>query len=153
MLVLTLHLGDERVALDTRRVRQVVPRVRLRPLAGAPDWLAGLFVYHGRVVPVVDLHRLLGGNECPAHLSSRIILVPRPGDPDNLLGLLAAGVAEVREIQPTDARLPALIEPEQPEPGDPVVDQGRILYLLDLDRLLPGSLRGRLALAESGASV
>jgi chemotaxis-related protein WspB len=166
MLVLTFQIGDERVALDVQQVRSVVPRVRLRPLIGAPEWLAGLFVYHGQVVPVVDLHRLLDRGDCPAHLSSRIILVPRggfqggstppgtpAGAPEHLLGLLAAQVAEVREVEPTDAGLPRLIEPEQPELGDPVVDAGRILHLLDLDRLLPGSIRGQLALAEPGASV
>jgi chemotaxis-related protein WspB len=166
MLVLTFQIGDERVALDVRQVRAVVPRIRLRPLIGAPGWLAGLFVYHGQVVPVVDLHRLLERGECSAHLSSRIILVPRggqggnsppgtlpAGERDHLLGLLAAQVAEVREVEPTEAGLPRLIEPEQPELGDPVVDSGGILHLLDLDRLLPGSVRGRLALAEPGASV
>ena len=66
-------------ALDIRRVREVVPRVRLRPVSGAPEWLAGLFVYRGQAVPVLDLHRLAGAGECPPHLSSRIILVPHGG--------------------------------------------------------------------------
>src|SRR5205085_7870290 len=78
MLVLTFQVGREALALDIRRVREVVPRVRLRPVSGAPAWLAGVFVYRGRVVPVLDLHRLAGGCECPLPLSSRTILVPHP---------------------------------------------------------------------------
>src|SRR5579883_3328716 len=98
MLALTFQIGPNRLALDVRRAREVVPRVHLEPVAGGPDWLAGLFVYRGRVVPVIDLHRLLGAGDCPPHLSSRIILVPL-GEDGALVGLLAAGVADVRPVR------------------------------------------------------
>src|SRR5262245_62513254 len=100
MLALTFMAGRDRLALDIRRVAEVVPRVRLAPLAGAPAWLAGTFVYRGGVVPVIDLHHLAGAGECPELLSSRIILVPVGG---RLLGLLAARVADLREIDPAAA--------------------------------------------------
>src|SRR5207248_4601981 len=100
MLVLTFHIGADRLALDIRQVREVVPRVKLQPVTGAPPWLAGLLVYRGQVIPVLDLHRLVGAGECPPHLSSRIILVPHrlPGGGERLLGLLAAQVADIREV-------------------------------------------------------
>ena len=85
--------------------------------------LCGLFVYRGKVVPVLDLHRLLDACECPPHLSSRIILVPlaRPGDAGEelLLGLLAAQVADIRDVQPAGptAVLPGLNAPGQPDLG------------------------------------
>src|SRR5262249_3006561 len=101
MLALTFEAGGERLALDARPVAGVVPRVPLRPGAGAPAWLAGVFVYRGWAVPVVDLHRLAGAGDCPAHLSSRIILVRRTGPAGEwLLGLLAARVDDVRTIGP-----------------------------------------------------
>jgi chemotaxis-related protein WspB len=131
MLALTFQVGADRVAVDVRRVREVVPRVRVTPASGGPGWLAGMFVYRGRVVPVVDLHRLVGTGECPQHLSSRVILVPRPDSPDDLVGLLATQVADVRD-------LPA---PHAPPPGGsllgpPVADGAGILRLLDPDHLL-----------------
>ena len=138
MLVLTFQIGDTRLALDIRRVREVVPRVELKRSPTGPAWLAGLFVYRGRAVPVIDLHQLLGGGECPPHLSSRIILVPRI-DPESgeeaLLGLLAAHVADLREVEPSHA--PSL--GGSPGLGTPLVDRDGILHLLDLDRLLPPS--------------
>src|SRR5262245_23385734 len=79
MLALIFHIGTARLALDVRRVKEVVPRVQLQVLAGSPPWLAGAFVYRGQVVPVLDLHQLVGAGDCPPHLSSRIILVPQPG--------------------------------------------------------------------------
>src|SRR4051794_17056636 len=149
MLVLTFQIGNDRLALDTRRVREVVPRVQLDRPAGSPAWLAGMFVYRGRVVPVVDLHRLLGAGECPQHLSSRIILVPlsRP-DGEILIGLLAAQVADIRDIQPAgpSAVLPGLNAPGQPDLGLTLVESGGILHLLDLDRLLPQPVQNLLQL-------
>src|SRR5688572_3678984 len=112
MLVLTFRVGREPVGLDTRRVREVIPRVRLTPLTGGPDWLAGAFVYRGRVIPVVDLHRLTGNGTCPDHLSSRIILTPIGPAGDQLLGLLAARVADLREVPDAAVALPAPVGDE-----------------------------------------
>ncbi len=145
MLALVFQVGPERVALDVRRVKEVVPRVRLQPLAGGPPWLAGTFVYRGQVVPVIDLVRLVGAGDGPLHLSSRIILVPPPGeDPGGLVGLLAAGVCDLEEIEP----------PPAPAGGfdlGPVVAQGAaVLHVLDLDRLLTAERRGLLAGACAG---
>jgi chemotaxis-related protein WspB len=95
--VLTFHVGAERCGVDVRHVAEVLPRVRLRPSAGAPPQVAGLFVHRGRPVPVIDLHRLFGAGECPPHLSSRIVLLPLDGE-GRFVGLLAARVADIVEL-------------------------------------------------------
>jgi chemotaxis-related protein WspB len=155
MLVLTFQIGNDRLALDVRRVREVVPRVHFERVAGSPEWLAGLFVYRGKVVPVLDLHRLLEAGECPPHLSSRIILVPlglcsiaprlsasgQIEEDDHLVGLLAAQVADVREVSPGAPTVPSFSAPGQPDLGLTMVDEGGILHLLDLDSLLPEALQ------------
>ncbi len=130
MLALLFQVGSDRVAVDVRRVREVVPRVRVTPASGGPAWLAGVFVYRGRVVPVVDLHELTGAGECPPHLSSRVILVPRPDAPDELVGLLATQVADIRDLPAPPARPPggALL-------GPPVADGTGVLRLFDPDEL------------------
>ncbi len=149
MLVLTFQIGDNRLALDIRRVREVVPRVELKRSPTGPAWMAGLFVYRGQAVPVVDLHQLLAGGECPEHLSSRIILVPRT-DPESgeetLLGLLAAQVADLREVE--IGKTSSL--GGRPGLGPTLVDRDGILHLLDLDRLLPGPEPGSTPLLVGG---
>ena len=145
MLALTFQIGPHRLALDARRVKEVVPRVRLRPLAGGPPWLAGAFVYRGQVIPVLDLHRLLGAGECPPHLSSRIILVPHAaGGPERLLGLLAAQVADLRQVQAVAPAADGLTEPGRADLGPVLVDGGEIIHLLEPDHLLPEAARQQL---------
>jgi chemotaxis-related protein WspB len=154
MLALTFQIGQERLALDVRRITEVVPRVRLEQPAGAAYWLAGLFVYRGQVVPVIDLHRLVGLGECPPHLRSRIILVPHSRDGEGrFIGLLAAQVADVREVEPPGPPALALTEPGQPDLGEPLVEEGRILRWLDVDRLLPEPARLQLALLPQVEAV
>jgi chemotaxis-related protein WspB len=148
MLALTFQVGSDRVAVDVRRVREVVPRVRLAPVRDAPEWVAGAFVYRGRVVPVIDLYRLAGVGECPAHLSSRIMLVPVPGaDPDAIVGLLATQVANVRELS-----VPVNPPPGPPSPslGLAVADGESVLRVLDPDRFLPFAAPPALAAVAGG---
>jgi chemotaxis-related protein WspB len=146
MLALTFQVGNDRLALDIHQVRAVVPRVHLNRVPGGPGWLAGLFVYHEQIVPVVDLHRLLGAGDCPPHLSSRIILVPWSppgGSSPRLFGLLAAQVADIREIQPGRQQqpLPSFTAPGEPDLGQPLVEDGSITHLIDLRRFLPESVQ------------
>jgi chemotaxis-related protein WspB len=152
MLTLVFHIGADRLALDVRRVKEVVPRVRLRPLACSPAWLTGVFVYRGQVVPVLDLHRLVGAGDCPAHLSSRIILVPQPGDDGRLLGLLAAQVADLQELELDSQALTRWSGPDGPDLGPVLAHREGVLRLLDLDRLLPESVRGQLLTFAGGQS-
>src|SRR5262249_49758376 len=133
MLVLTFQVGPERLALETRRIEAVVPHVPLRAVAGSPSWLAGVFVYQGRIMPVIDLHRLVGSGKCEPHLSSRIILVADPAAEDGLIGLLASQVDNLQEL--SDAAATSFTAPDCPDLG-PVLAQGKeILRLVDLSRL------------------
>jgi chemotaxis-related protein WspB len=148
MLVLTFQIGPERLALDVRQIVEVVPRVSLLRPAGGPPWLAGLFVYRGQVLPVIDLHRLTGAGDCPPLLSSRIIIVPHSWDGEQRhLGLLAANVADVNEVECPEnpLALPVLEGVEEPDLGPVAVDGAGLVRLLDLDRLLPGKAQHQLA--------
>jgi len=150
MLALIFQVGKDKVAVDVRRIREVVPRVQLSAVNGGPPWMAGVFVYHGRVVPVVDLHKLTGAGECPPHLSSRIILFPWPLDaPESLVGLLATQVADIREVRS------GLVQPIPGEPGKPglgpaLADGQGILRILDPDWLLAQVAAGSGGMIDAG---
>jgi chemotaxis-related protein WspB len=155
MTVLTFRVGAEALALDIRRVREVLPRVNLRAIGGSPEWLAGVFVYRGGVIPVIDLHRLTGAGECPPHLSSRIILVPHstPQGGEQIVGLLATQVADIREISADQPMLAGIAADTGADLGPVVADGNGTLRLLDTDRLLPALAWEKLLSlpAEAGA--
>lgn len=132
MLALAFQIGTDRVAIDVRRIRRVVPRVRLTPAPGGSRRVAGAFVYRGRVVPVIDLFQLAGAGDCPEHLSSRIILVPYPPGTDGLVGLLATQVADIRELPDP----PAETTGSSHGLGPPMADGTAVIRILDADRLL-----------------
>jgi chemotaxis-related protein WspB len=127
MLILTFTAGGNRYAVDVSRVVELVPRVELRAIPHAPEFLAGFLGYRGRIAPVIDLGLLLGTAPCPDRLSTRIILVEvEPGDhnqgegdrarpveepgpgrreaaPDSgLLGLIAEHVGDLIRVEPED---------------------------------------------------
>jgi chemotaxis-related protein WspB len=147
MLVLTFQVGSYHLALDVGQVHEIVPCVRLQSVACGPDWLAGVFIYRGKTVPVVELHRVLEQGKCPIHLSTRIILVHRSVDgQDGLLGLLAAKVADVKEL-PLPAVAPnRLATTGGPELGPILVDGREVIHLVELERLLPEIANEPLAL-------
>ncbi len=89
MLMLVFRLGADRYALDATEIVEVLPRVPLKSLPGAPAWVAGLFSYHGRTVPVVDLASLALGRPSADHVSTRLVLVHYPAA-DELAGFDAA---------------------------------------------------------------
>jgi chemotaxis-related protein WspB len=152
MLALIFQVGRDKVAVDVRRVREVVPRVRLSAVNGGPRWIAGVFVYRGRVVPVVDLHRLAGVGECPPHLSSRIVLLPWPLDaPESLVGLLATQVAEIREVRPGIVQ-PIPGEDGRPGLGPALPDGEGVLRILDPDWLLAQVAAGSGGMIEAGVA-
>jgi len=147
MLVLTFQVGSERLALDIQRIEAVVPRVPLRSVAGGPPWLAGVFVYHGAIVPVVDLHRLVGAGECPPHLSSRIVLVPDPAAGDGrLVGLLAAQVDNLQAMKAASSM--GFAAPGRPDLGPVFADGTSVVRMIDLERLLPDTARRQLAVTQ-----
>jgi len=139
MFILRFQVGRESFAVDLRRIVEVTPQANLRPMPHAPAYLAGLFHYRGRVVPVVDLNRLLGAAPSAARLSTRIILVePAPGQP--FLGLLAERVSDLEEVSERAAATASLSVPEAPYLGAVLDTDSGLVQLLAVEHILPASM-------------
>jgi chemotaxis-related protein WspB len=151
MLVLAFHVGKDRFALRCADVVEVVPRVNLREIPHAPPYVAGMFTYRGRVVPVVDLCKLMWGTPCPERLSSRIMLAKYPASPTRTrtIGLLAERVTEAITLDETAAVPPGLNLPDAPYLGEIYFDeQGRMIQLVRLDALFPATYREMLTAGD-----
>ena len=147
MLLLVFRVADETYAVEAGRVVEVVPRVALRTLPHAPDALAGMFRYRGRVVPVIDLGVLLGAGPCPPRLSTRIIVVDdlMPARGTARLGLIAEHVNDVRRVADDRVVPQARLLGQNPYLGPIVSDDSGLIPLIAVERILAGPLRGALA--------
>jgi chemotaxis signal transduction protein len=136
---IVVRFGDGRFALDLAHVAEVgnVPPVTRVP--GVPDWLAGVANWRGRLLPVVDLRRLLGGGNATTVRSARLVVVAR--EPVTL-GLLVDGVDGTtsvgEEVEPFPTLLPGdgggLVSGQLPRQDGPiaVLDVDAVIRLRDL---------------------
>lgn len=133
MRVLVVHAGPERVAVPAVGVVEVVPAVSLSPVAGAPEWVAGLARHRGVVVPVVDLHRLATGQPCPERLSSRLVVVEVPTRTGHQrMGLLVDRADDLYDLEPGAGEYRPPAAAGRPDLGALVPALGGVVRLPDL---------------------
>ncbi len=97
MLFLLFETSDDRYALDSRDVVEIIPLVIPKKITAAPVYMAGIINYRGEPVPVFDLCSLANGTPCKPLYSTRIILVryPLASGGQKLVGLIAERVTDV----------------------------------------------------------
>ena len=81
MQLLVFTVGAEDYAIESRRVIEVLPLVTARPIPRMPESIRGIFTHRGRLVPLVDLGRLLTDQPLRETLSTRVIVVEFPSGP------------------------------------------------------------------------
>ncbi|MBD2448284.1 purine-binding chemotaxis protein CheW [Nostoc sp. FACHB-152] len=142
MLLLLFYINNQRYALASQQVIEVLPLVSLNILPHAPDYFAGVFNYRGQVVPVLDLCQLMSGKPCSQHLSSRIILVNYWGGDvakSSVVGLMAERVVETlhksnTELVDTNVQIGAA-----PYLGKMILDEQGMIQCLRIEYLLSES--------------
>jgi chemotaxis-related protein WspB len=154
MLMLIFYVGNDRYALDTTNVVEVIPMVVLRDIPHAPQYVAGLFNYRGTIVPVIDLCRLIKGTPSRSALSTRIVMVNyhHHNDTVSLLGLMAERIADT--LRHTDVEFAdAGFQPEAaPYLGEMIVDRRGMIQRIHVEHLLPESQRSLLLPATTQSS-
>lgn len=142
MLVLTFQVAEAPFAVAVARVVEVVPRVALRALPHAPDYLAGLLHYRGKAVPVVDLGARIAGAPCAGRLDTRIILVDVGGEDarraTGLIGMIAERVEDVRSVDEANAALPSSGLEGAAYLGAVYRVEGDLVQMIEPDRILAG---------------
>ena len=93
--VLAFDLGEERYAIETRHVREVVRAGFLTPVPGTADYVLGLTNLRGDLVAVVDLRRLLGTTVAEVTAGSPLLIL---GDDRAQLGVLTDAVHDVTTL-------------------------------------------------------
>ena len=144
--MLIFYIGNDRYALDTSHVVEVIPMVLVREVPQAPKYVAGVFNYRGTIVPTIDLCQLIKGSPSRSSLSTRIVMVNyRHADGStSLLGLMAERVTDTLN-QKDNELVESGFQPEEARYlGKMIVDDRGMIQHIQLDRLLPDSQRAYL---------
>lgn len=146
MLVLLFNLGPDRYGIDVRQVVEIVPRLELRHIPNAPDFIAGLFRYRGEIVPVVDLQQLTQHAPCQQRLSTRIVIISYevPAKGTHMLGLMAERVTEVSTIDDAVVKESHVTLKAAPYLGKMAMEGDEMIQLLNLNKILPAALANTL---------
>ncbi len=150
MLFLLFQIGETRYALETAAVLEIVPRVALRPVPGAPVGVAGLLDYHGSPVPVLDLCEMATGHLAQKRFSTRLILARVPAFRDEaeggrVVGLLAERATTLLQRQPSDFARTGLQTAGNSFLGPVTTDGEGFIHRLNLETLLSGPVGSLLA--------
>ena len=146
MMVLLFKVDDKRYGMDVANVVELVPYMKLQQLPKAPDFIAGLLNYRGRIVPVVDLSFLLVNRPSQQLLSSRIILIrPSLEEKDRFIGLLAEQVTEASKIPDEDFTDTGLEGDESSFVDKVTLRSDGLIQHINLDLLLPSEAKEMLS--------
>lgn len=141
--LVVFHVGDEVYGLDTSKVQEIIRMQAITHVPGALPFVKGVINLRGRIIPVIGLHQRFAKADKDLGRSSRIVVVETGGQ---AVGMVVDAVSEVLRI-PTSC-----VEP--PSPIVTGIDseyirgiaklEGRLIILLQLDRLLTGEQRAGL---------
>jgi chemotaxis-related protein WspB len=146
MLFLVCQVGVHRYAIDAGQVAEVLPLVAITAIARAPEGVAGVLVYRGTPVPVVDLSQLLEGRPAERRLSTRLVIVHYPLGKDSgkdgakgktrLLGLIAEKATETIRRDALEFVDSGVVSDRAPYLGAVAPDPRGMVQRIDLARLL-----------------
>ena len=138
-LFLVFYIGNERYALAAGDVVEVLPRLPLKPIAHAPEWVAGVFAHRDRMVPVIDISAMTFGTAAVARTSTRLVLVnyqPQPWLEARWLGLILEQATDTLRCDPAEFQPYGLANREAPYLGPVRKDEAGLLQWLSVDDLL-----------------
>ncbi len=130
MLHLITRLGGQAYAIESGRVSEVLPLVRLQPAPG-PAHLSS-FRHRGRLATALDLSRLILGRPFETRLSTRLLIVRHDGE---VVGVVAENVTETLRV-PDDAWEAVRRPGEPPYLGPAAMTGSAAVRRLELDALL-----------------
>lgn len=143
MLFLLFHLDEDPYVLEAGCVSEMLPLVRIKPMAGAPRSGLGIINLRGTAVPVIDLSEKLLGRPARRQLSTRIAMIRnREGNEGpQWLGLVLEQATEVLRLDPAGFVSSGFTNQAAPYIG-PVLASGRgLIHWIEPGKLFSHLIR------------
>jgi len=154
MQLLTFHVKDDRYAIKTSMIVEVLPIVKLIDLPLSEPCIAGLLNYRGTAVPVVDLNILIDDTPASLLMSSRMIIINYQVAINDIrpLVLLAERATEIVQHDDSLVQDYGLAMENARFLGDVIYDDHGVIQIVDIENLLSESARITLFKSEKKAT-
>lgn len=139
---MSFKLGGELFAVEIGMVQEVVEWERLEPVPRAPDFVLGVFSYHGRVVTVVELGMFFGKE--PANVADDTRIVILAGE-ELSVGFKVDRTNRIENFDMESLLAGAELVPEKGFVKAVVNHEGRLYNIVDIERLFE-SIEDRFAI-------
>jgi purine-binding chemotaxis protein CheW len=133
--IVGFQVGRETYGVPINVLHEIVRVPEITAVPDAPDYLEGVINLRGKIVSVVDMRKRFGQASAELDRRSRILVVEHRG---RLAGMIVDSASEVLKIPESEIEAaPAMMQ----ESGLDCVTgigkyQGRLIILLDIDKLL-----------------
>lgn len=127
-------------AIELKRVERIVSLMALNTVPSAPDYLVGVFDYHGFIVPVIDLSLRIGKTCTKTYDINCSVVLCETIEQDTLVGLIVTDVGDVIELKNSELQLMSEFSGKQSPFYACYKKTTPICFLLDPDVLLDSSL-------------
>jgi len=141
--LVTFNLGTEEYGVDIMTVQEIIRVQAITHVPQMPEFIEGVINLRGNVIPVIDLRKRFNMKVTEQTAHTRIVVINVGA---KVIGVVVDAVSEVMRLAE-----------DQIEPPPPVVAgigheylqgvgkvQGRLIILLDLDRILTSDEHARL---------
>ncbi len=130
----TFNLENEAYGINVMQVQEVLRKIELAPIPGAPHYITGIINLRGNVVSVINARSRFGLPVVETTSLARIIVVEVQ---DQVIGILVDAVDEVVDVDYSEiAPAPNVGNQETSRYIDGVVNRNdKLLILVDLNKL------------------
>ena len=133
--LILISIGSAFYAIDIMKIVEIIKYMPVTPVPRAPEFLEGVIDLRGDIIPVIDMRKRFEVQAGDAQDKLRIVIIKVI---DKVAGLIVDGVKEVLRV-PAKKVLPPprIVQGIESEYLSSVVsDRGRIILVLNLDRIL-----------------
>jgi purine-binding chemotaxis protein CheW len=139
----SLTVGGEEYAIDIMRIKEIIQPQKITSVPRVPAFIEGVIELRGAILPVVDLRKRFDLPATPPTRASKYIIVGIEG---RIVGLIVDAVGEVLRVPASEISAPPALQGDAGQYFSGVCrHDGRIVFILDLDRILTSSEKISLA--------
>jgi purine-binding chemotaxis protein CheW len=133
MKIVAFTITEKEYALEIKNVSQVIRIKEITPIPQTPDFVEGVIIWHGKVMPLISLHKKFSLEKQGSNKLNRIIITGVHGYP---IGIIVDQVTDVLNLEAANLEPPGALFRE----ANYLVGIGkigkRLILLMDVEKLL-----------------